>query len=160
MDSTGLAGVLEAIGEGAVVFHGFTDFARDYDLVVALGDGDRGPPRFRQYRFNCCVAAEVRSSLSPEARRASSTSGVIDGEAEPTDHVWGMRGQNVSSATLVSGSSRARQLADVVGIDFHEVRIAAAIHTLTLVFSDVEVTVLRAGHTPVRLGGAPSGGVS
>ncbi|MEX2658454.1 MAG: hypothetical protein WD232_02065 [Acidimicrobiales bacterium] len=71
-----------------------------------------------------------------------------------------MRGQNVSSATLVSGSSRARQLADVVGIDFHEVRIAAAIHTLTLVFSDVEVTVLRAGHTPVRLGGAPSGGVS
>lgn len=160
MDSTELAAVLEALDGSAVVFHGFADFARDYDLVVVLGDGDGELPRFRQYRFTCCVAAEVRSSLSPEAWRGSVASGIVGGEAEPTAHASGMRRQDVGSSTLVSGSSRARSVADVVGIDFHEVRIAAAIHTFTLVFSDVEVTVLPAGHTPFRLGVSPSGGAS
>lgn len=53
----------------ALVYHGFTDYMRDYDIFVYATAGPRtGFPTaaYLRYRFKHCVRASVTSAVSPE----------------------------------------------------------------------------------------------
>lgn len=93
--------------------------------------------------FRHCVEVHVRSALSPEIWRDSLDDRLTD-HATGVDldgFVWGVNWQNLyPRATLVPDSDRARHWSQAVGIDFHEVRIEADAHDLTLVFSDLRIT--------------------
>ncbi|MET7879891.1 hypothetical protein ABZS52_23535 [Micromonospora profundi] len=51
-------------------------------------------------------------------------------------------------AAVVADSERARSWADKIGIPFHEVRFKMNAHTITLIFSDLDVTEVREGYAP------------
>ncbi|WP_435809699.1 YxiG-like protein [Streptosporangium canum] len=58
-------------------------------------------------------------------------------------YVWGVNWQDLyPGATLVTDSPTARNWAAALGIDFHEVRIQANAHDLTLIFSDLQIEEL------------------
>lgn len=64
-------------------------------------------------------------------------------------YVWGGRWQELyPGAKVIAASKRARRWADALGLDFHEVRIQANGHDITLVFGDLQVTELPGGYAP------------
>lgn len=87
--------------------------------------------------------------MAPVARRP-----LIDhGTGKDLDgYVWGVKWQSLyPGGQVVEHSDRARRWCDAIGIDFHEAVIEANGHKIALVFSDLQVTPLRAGYTPYVL---------
>ncbi|WP_435826542.1 YxiG-like protein [Amycolatopsis japonica] len=66
----------------ALVFHGFADYMRDYDvLVYATADPRTGiRPEFLRYRFKHCVRASVTSAVTPETWSRSLDDRLVDFE--------------------------------------------------------------------------------
>ena len=148
MDITALAEALDDIDDRALVHHGYTDYMRDYEVVVYMTADPRTgiPPAHLRYLFRYCVAARCETSLPPWLWQESLADRLIDHEtADGLDgYVWGVKWQNVEKTQLLPESDTARRWAGELGIDFHEVRIELNAHDLSLVFSDLEITELPA----------------
>ncbi|MET8278852.1 hypothetical protein [Micromonospora sp. NPDC005174] len=148
-----LSQALEEIFDGAVVHHGYTDYLRDYEVIVHVtADPRTGIPSVHlRYLFRYCVAAEVRTAVSPDTWRRSLDERLTDPEIGPDldGFVWAVRWQPLyPGAEVVTDSERARSWSDEIGIPFHEVRFEMNAHTLALVFSDLEVTEVGEGYAP------------
>jgi hypothetical protein len=152
---------LADIFDQAIEYHGFTDYMRDYEIIIhATGDPRTGiPPTYLRCLFKYCVEAHVYSAVSPEAWRQSLDDLLIDYEIGKhlDGYVWGVRCQGLyPGAEIVADSERAQHWHDSIGIDFHEVRFETNGHNITLVFSDLEVTEPVAGYAPYSVREAPS----
>ncbi|MFY1616291.1 HalD/BesD family halogenase [Micromonospora sp. WMMD736] len=148
-----LSQALDEIFDGAVVHHGYTDYMRDYEVIVYVTADPRTgqPPAHLRYLFTHCVVAEVRTALSPDTWRRSLDGRLTDPEVGPDldGFVWAVRWQPLyPGATVVPESERARSWADKVGIPFHEVRFELNAHAIALVFNDLEVTEVGEGYAP------------
>ncbi|MGW9196708.1 YxiG-like protein [Micromonospora chersina] len=148
--------VLDEVFDQAVVYHAYTDYMRDYEvLVYATADPRTGiQPEHLRYLFKYCVVAETTTALSPDIWRDSLDQGLTDPEVGPNldGYVWGVRWQALyPGAQRVADSRRAQEWAERIGIDFHEVRFEMNGHNLTLIFNDLEVTRLSRGYTPFRV---------
>ncbi|MDO3703298.1 hypothetical protein Q3W71_16620 [Micromonospora sp. C28SCA-DRY-2] len=128
MEITQLRRALDDVFDQAVLYHAFTDYMRDYEVIVYLtaspSTGIR--PTHLRYLFKFCVEAEVRTALSPETWRESLDERLTDPEIGPDldGYVWAVRWQPLyPGAELITDSRRAQAWAERVGIDFHEVRI-------------------------------------
>jgi hypothetical protein len=66
----------------AIVFHGFADYMRDYDIFIyATADPRTGiRPEHVRYRFKHCVRAVVTSALSAEVWSRSFDERLVDYE--------------------------------------------------------------------------------
>jgi hypothetical protein len=145
LDLAALQQSLDGISDQALVRHGFTAYMRDYELMVYRPSDPRSgiPPDQLRYLFRHCVVADVRSALRPETWRCSFDDRLTDHSTgvDLDGFVWGVNWQSLyPGATLIPDSDRARHWSETLGIDFHEVRIEANAHDLTLVFSDLQVT--------------------
>lgn len=159
MDAAVLQQALDDIFDHALVHHAFTDYMRDYEVIVhTTADPRTGiAPAYLRYLFRHCVEAEVRTVLGPELWRRSWDDRFL-GTGEDTEadggldgYVWGVRWQCLyPGAEIVRDSARARRWAREAGNDFHEVRVSAGSHVLTLVFSDLQVTEVPEGYVPFR----------
>ena len=100
MDTDGIQKALDDIRGEALVFHGFTDYMRDYDLIVfRISDAQAGhPARHVRYRFTHCVSATVEPGLPRDLLKASTDDRLIQmtPSAGVDGFVWG-RGGNRSS---------------------------------------------------------------
>jgi hypothetical protein len=67
MDEAELQRALDEIFDGALVHHGFTDYMRDYELVVSMtaAPSTRTPPGFLKYLFKYCVEVSVATTVTP-----------------------------------------------------------------------------------------------
>ena len=145
----------------AMVFHGFADYMRDYEVFIEVTAGPRTgiSPRRLRYRFILCVQAEVRSVLPPETWKRSLDERLLDaGQSGGLDgYVWGVRWQELyPGMSLVPDSSGARRWAGELGRPFHEAVIRANAHCISLVFSDLAVSSVDPGHAPFTVpGGGP-----
>ncbi|OPG09540.1 hypothetical protein B1R27_05520 [Streptomyces sp. GKU 895] len=148
MDITALSEALDQIEDGAVVHHGFTDYLRDYEVVVYMtADPTTSiPPAHLRYLFRYCVAARCETSLVPRVWQKSLDDRLIDhATADGLDGwVWGVKWANLERARVLPESDAARRWADELGIDLHTVRIETQVHDLDLVFSELEITELPA----------------
>ncbi|SIR90207.1 hypothetical protein [Micromonospora avicenniae] len=156
MEISQLDRALDDIFDQAVLYHAYTDYMRDYEVIVyATADPSTGiQPADLRYLFECCVVAEATTALSPDTWRESLDEGLTDPEIGPDldGYVWAVRWQSLyPGAHRIADSRRAQEWAERVGIDFHEVRIEMNGHNLTLVFSDLEVTRLPVGYAPFRV---------
>ncbi|AZP21778.1 hypothetical protein ACIGMX_01330 [Streptomyces aquilus] len=146
MDITALSEVLDQIEDRALVHHGYTDYMRDYEVVVHMTADPRTgiPPAHLRYLFRYCVEARCETSLEPWLWKESLDDRLIDhGTAEGLDgYVWGVKWQNVERIRVLPTSDTAHRWARELGIDFHAVRIELNAHDLSLVFSDLEITEL------------------
>lgn len=88
---------LDDVFDQVVVFHGFTDYMRDYEVVVgATADPRTGiAPEHLLYTFKRCVRANVSSAVPPEVRAQSLDDRLIDYETgvELDGYVWGVKWQ-------------------------------------------------------------------
>lgn len=157
VDEAELERLLGDTFDQAVVYHGFTDYMRDYEVVFyCTADPVTGiAPAHLRYLFKYCVSAQVETAISSSVWRQSLDERLIDYEAgvDLPGYVWGVKRQDMyPGATVVDDSQQARRWGSEVGIPFHEVLIEANGHKVRLVFSDLSVTEVEDGYTPHRLG--------
>ncbi|MEU9742592.1 hypothetical protein AB0E12_25755 [Micromonospora chersina] len=153
MEIAELRRALNDVFDQAVVYHAYTNYMRDYEVIVyATADPRTGiRPAYLRYLFKYCVQAEASTALSPDTWRKSLDERLTDPEIGPDldGYVWAVRWQALyPGAQLIGDSRRAQEWAEQVGIDFHEVRIQMNGHNLNLIFSELEVSQLALGYAP------------
>ena len=137
----------------ALVFHGFTDYLRDYEMVIEMTAGPRSGLAAETFRyvFVNCVRAGVSTALPPGLWAKSVGDEFVDDEsgAELDGYVWGVRWQALYPGfEFVSPSEQARHWSESTGIPFHEVVVGANGHEIGLVFSDLRVEKVSPGYAP------------
>jgi hypothetical protein len=153
---------LEEVFDQAIVYHGFADFIRDYDVYVyATADPRTGiPPEHLRYRFTHCVRAIATTAIPEHVWSRSLDDRLIDYAAATASdldgYVWGVKWQALyPGMTLLTASSEAERWSRALGRSFHEARIQTNGHDIALVFSDLAVTVVGPGEAPFVV---PQGG--
>jgi hypothetical protein len=126
---------------------------RDYEVIVyATADPNTGiEPTHLRYLFKYCVEARCETTVRPDVWRVSLDERLIDHETgvDLDGYVWGVKWHGLyPGATILPESETTRRWRQAVGIDFHEVRLETNAHSLTLVFSDLQVTQVPMGYAP------------
>ncbi len=153
-----LNAILGELLDRQLLFHGYTSFMRDYDLIIyeAVDPASGLSPRHRRFRFRFCTEATVRSRVRPDVWSRSLSDDLVEEDSVTRDsagYVWGVRGQELyPGGTIVRDSERARYWRGQVGIPFWEVQIEANAHEIRLVFSDANVEDLDPGYAPLVVG--------
>ena len=98
MDVAEIQSAFDDVFDQAVVFHGFTNYMRDYELFIyATADPRTGiRPEHLRYRFRHCVRAYGRRpALSAEIWKRSLDQRLTDYEKgrELDGYVWGVKWQ-------------------------------------------------------------------
>lgn len=161
VDSAGIQAAFDDVFDQALVFHGFADYMRDYEVFIyATADPRTGiRPEHLQYRFTHCTRATVTSALSPETWKRSLDERLVDPERgrELDGYVWGVKWQVLyPGMKLVPDSAEAHRWSGELGLPFHEAVIETNGHNITLVFSDLTVQAVDPGYAPfVVPGGGP-----
>ncbi|MFD5034686.1 hypothetical protein ACFWM0_30370 [Streptomyces sp. NPDC058405] len=153
MDAATLQQMLDEIFDQALVHHGYTNYMRDYEVIVyATADPRTGvEPAYERYLFRYCVDARCETSVPAETWRVSLDDRLID-HATGVDlegYVWGVKWHSLCpGAKVLPESELTRRWARAVGVEFHEVRIETNAHHLTLLFSDLQVSGVPMGYAP------------
>ena len=153
MESAQLQQALDDVFDHALVYHAFTPYMRDYELIIHVtADPVTGiQPEYLRYLFRFCVEATTRSAVSAETWQVSRDERLIryDTGKDLDGFVWGVNWQPLYPGfSIVPESARARMWSEELGTDFHEVRLESNGHDITLVFADLVVTRLDVGYTP------------
>ncbi|MER6181954.1 hypothetical protein [Streptomyces sp. NPDC001652] len=153
MDTAVLEQMLDETFDHAVVHHGYTNYMRDYEVIVyATADPRTGiTPSHLRYLFRYCVEARCETSVPAETWRVSLDDRLIDHEtgADLDGYVWGVKWHCLyPGAKLLPESDATRRWSNALGIDFHEVHIETNAHNLTLLFSDLQVSEVPVGYAP------------
>jgi hypothetical protein len=155
MDSAEIRRAFDDVFDQAVVFHGYADYLRDYDVFVQVSARPRTgiPPEYLRYRFTHCVRATVESSIPPNVWADSLDERLTDYEAAIANdldgYVWGVKWQLLyPGMSLVNESTEASMWSKAVGLPFHEAVIETNGHNIGLVFSDLVVTQVPTGTAP------------
>jgi hypothetical protein len=157
MDNAVLEQMLDEVFDHAVVHHGYTNYMRDYEVIVfanAAPSSDISPAHLR-YLFRHCVEARCETSVSEETWRISLDDRLIDYETgvDLDGFVWGVNWHCLyPGAKLLPESEATRRWSKALGIDFHEIRIETNAHNLTLLFSDLQVSEVQVGYAPFVVG--------
>jgi hypothetical protein len=144
---------LAQVFDHALVFHGFADFTRDYDIYVDCPANPKsgiGPETLR-VRFKHCVRAETTSMLSAAIWSDSLDDRLINYEqgVQLDGYGWGVKWQCLyPGGRLLTESAEAAAWTAAVGIEFHEVLIETNVQMIRLVFSGLEVAKVEPGETP------------
>ncbi|HZM80037.1 MAG TPA: hypothetical protein VFC19_30250 [Candidatus Limnocylindrales bacterium] len=156
MDVAALEQALDEMFDQALVYHGYTDCMRDYEVIVYVtADPNTGiAPGHRRYLFRYCVLASCQTALTPDIWRSSLDERLIDYSTgvDLDGHVWGVKWQPLyPGASVVTMSATTDKWERELGIEFHEVRIQANAHDLTLVFSNVDISDVPMRYVPFRV---------
>jgi len=148
---------LDDVFDQAVVFHAYTDYMRDYEMITyATADPRTGiPPSYDRYLFRHAVEVTVTTSISPEIWRRSLDERLLDHETgkDLEGYVRGVKWHLLyPGGKVVADSDRARRWKATIGLDFHEARIQTNAHDITLVFTALEVSKLEVGYAPFVVG--------
>jgi hypothetical protein len=160
VDSSQIQAAFDDVFDQAIVFHGFADYMRDYDVFIyATADPRTGiRPERLLYRFTHCVTATVTTALSPEIWKRSLDERLVDYDRgrDLDGYVWGVRWQALyPGMRLVPDSADAQRWSRELGLPFHEVAIETNGHNLALIFSDLTVESVEPGWAPFVV---PDGG--
>lgn len=156
MDKAQLGARLQEMFDDELMFHGFTNYMRDYELVV-YQSVDPNPayglvPRHLRFLFRICTEVGVRSTVRPDVWTSSIDDRLLETHhvtMEDTGFVWGTQCQILyPGPKIIEDSVRAKWWADEVGVEFHEVLIEGNAHAISIVFSDLVVEEVRDGYTP------------
>lgn len=153
MDAAVLEQMLDETFDHALVHHGYTNYMRDYEVIVhATADPRTGiEPSHLRYLFRYCVEAHCKTSVPAETWRVSLNDRLIDYKTgvDLDGYVWGVKWHCLyPGARLLPESDSTRRWSKALGIDFHEVRFETNAHNLTLLFSSLQVSEVPLGYAP------------
>ena len=129
----------------AILWHGFTAYMRDYDVIVEVGGTGQG--RYR-YRFTHCPEANVSTQVSDEVWQESWDDLYTDYQkwldsGEPEGFVWGASwSMAYPGLSYLDDSPLAAEWAGRFGKPMHEVVIETEVFRLKLIFHDVIIQKL------------------
>lgn len=157
MNANEINAALRTVFDQAIVFHAFTDYMRDYEIVTyATAAPVSGiSPRYERFLFRHCVQAHVVTTVPAEVWTRSLDDQLVaatEARMESTGYAWGVKWHGLDPGGAVIVLDTARRWRDTVGIPFHEVRIETNAHDIRLVFSDLHVSTLDHGHAPFVVG--------
>ncbi|MFU8870588.1 hypothetical protein [Micromonospora sp. SL4-19] len=161
MDIDEIRAAFDDVFDQAIVFHGFADYMRDYDVFVyATADPRTGiTPKHLRYRFKYCVRAVATSAVPPEVWMRSLDERLVDYEqgVDLDGYVWGVKWQVLyPGMKLLRDSPDAERWSQLLDLPFHEAIIETNGHNISLVFSDLAVDTVDRGYAPfVVAGGGP-----
>lgn len=152
--------------DAAILRHGFVDYMRDYEVIVASRNG---PPYsdVHRYLFVGCAEALCRTALTPDGFvRCLPDDFVLSGpdypaKDDPPGFVWGVRwAAAYPGLRYLADGERAREWTARLGRPMHEVLLETNAYALRLVFADLRYAylgtddvpgVLRSKDYPIRL---------
>ena len=153
VDRSEIQAAFDDVFDQAILFHGFADFMRDYEVFVyATADPRTGirPERLR-YRFTHCVRVTVTSAVPPEIWKRSLDERLVDYEQgrDLDSYGWGVKWQALyPGMKLVPDSAEAQRWSRELGLPFYEAAIETNGHNVSLIFSDLTVQTVQPGHAP------------
>jgi hypothetical protein len=142
----------EDFSDAAIMRHGFTDYMRDYDVIVGARNG---PPNtdVHKYQFIGCVEAYYETRLGEIFEHSLTDDFVYSGpdypnKPDPDGFIWGVRFAEtwVGGLEYIDDGERARHWSNIIGRKMHEVTIETNAYFLRLVFADIRYSFL--GHEP------------
>jgi hypothetical protein len=153
MDRSEIQAALDEVFDQAIVFHGFADYLRDYDVFVEANADSKTSiaPKHLRYRFKHCVRASSTSALSPTVWAASLDDRLVDYQQgrDLDGYVWGVKWQALyPGMRLIGDSDEAQRWSLALGLPFHEAAVETNGHNISIVFSDLVVDVVAAGYAP------------
>lgn len=156
MDTEELQRRLDDIFDQALLFHTYAYWMRDYEMVVhCTADPRTGiQPTNLRYTFRYCTEAKVESTVRPDVWRRSLDDRLIDYSTgvDLDGFVWGVQWSCLyPGASIVHDSPVAARWAEAIGLEFHEVQIETEAYKINLVFSDLAVTEVGAGYSPLTV---------
>jgi hypothetical protein len=131
--------------DAAVVRHGFTDYMRDYEIIVAARNG---PPNtdVHKYQFIGCVEAHYQTKLNGAFAQSLSDEFVYSGpdypdKEDPDGFIWGVRFADAyPGMEYLETGERAEYWSGLMGRKMHEITVETNAYLLRLVFADVRYT--------------------
>jgi hypothetical protein len=153
VDISEIQAAFDDVFDQAILFHGFADYMRDYEVFIyATADPRTGvAPKHLRYRFKYCVQTTATSALSPETWSQSLDERLVDyAQGRDLDgYVWGVKWQVLyPGMKLVPDSLDAERWSRELGLPFHEAAIETNGHNVSLIFSDLAVDTVHIGHAP------------
>lgn len=153
VDAAELQGRLDEVFDQALIYHGFTDYMRDYEMIVhcPVVPGTGREPEVVRLLFKYCVVVEAETALPADVRARSLDGRLVRYESAPdlAGYLWVVRWQDLyPGGSVVHESERAEEWTRALGIEFHEVRFEMNVHNLTLVFSVLERDEVPVGYAP------------
>lgn len=153
MDRAEIQASFDDACDQAILFHGYADYMRDYDIFVyATADPRTGiAPTHLRYRFIYCVRASVTSAITPTIWSQSLDERLIDYEqgCDLDGYVWGVKWQALyPGMKLVPDSVEAARWSQDLDRPFYEAIIETNGNNISLVFSDLAVDIVPIGYTP------------
>lgn len=148
----------ESITDAVILRHGFTDYMRDYEIIVGARNG---PPNtdVHKYQFIGCAEAVcatqlVRTFHEPASifNQSLADEFVFAGpdypeKEDPDGFIWGVRfAEVISGWDYAENGKRAKFWSEALGRKMHEVSVCTNSYRLELVFADVRYQFL--GHEP------------
>ncbi|MEV0713617.1 hypothetical protein [Asanoa sp. NPDC050611] len=161
MEIDEIRAAFEDVFDQAIVFHGFADHMRDYDVFIYAAANPRTgiAPEHLRYRFKHCVRAVATSAVPPEIWKESLDERLVEYEqgVDLDGYVWGVRWQVLyPGMKLLADSPDAERWSQLLDLPFHEAVIETNGHHVSLVFSDLAVDTVDVGFAPfVVTGGGP-----
>lgn len=150
MDTTAQLLARESFFDAAILKHGFTDYMRDYEIVVS-GRGEPPLTDVHRYHFVGCVEAAYESAIEPTVMAKSMDDRCVyagpdhPATVEPDGFIWGVRWANAyPGLTYVEHGVRAAAWSARLGCAMHEVVLETNVYRLRLVFASVRYAF--AGH--------------
>lgn len=160
MNDEEIARAFEDVFDQALLFHGFAEHMRDYDLYVyTTADPSTGiRPEHLRYRFSCCVVANVATTVRDDVWPRSLDERLVDYESATRDevdgYVWGVNWQLLyPGMALTPESPLAAEWSARLGFEFREAVIEGNGHRIQLIFRDLFVSTITAGAHPFEVPG-------
>lgn len=138
--------------DAAIMRHGFTDYMRDYEIIVGARNG---PPNtdMHKYQFIGCVEAHYETKLGRDFELSIQDDFVYSGpdypnKPDPDGFIWCVRFAETWAGGLkyIDHGERAKYWSKAIGRNMHEVTIETNAYLLRLVFADIRYAFL--GHEP------------
>lgn len=153
---------LDDVFDQAVLFHSFTDYMRDYEIIThsVAAPSTVIPPTYHKYLFRYAVEVTTSTTVTERAWAHSLDDRLIDYEQGRTldGYVWGIKWHLLyPGGKVVENSNRARFWTESLGIEFHEIDVETNAHRINIVFSELEVTKVDPGYSPFVAGDEPGG---
>jgi hypothetical protein len=153
MDDATLQRSLDDVFDQAIVYHAFTDYMRDYEVITHSVADPRTEirPTYDRYLFRYCVEARVTTAVTPDTWNVSLDDGLLNWpeEDDVTGYVWGVRWQCLHpGGSIVADSAAAQRWGELIDLPFREVRLETNGHDISLVVHDLEVSVVAPSWSP------------
>ena len=153
-----LSDAFEEVFDQSIVFHGFAEHLRDYDVLIYVSavSGTGRTAEYLRYRFTHCVRATVKTAISPETWAQSLDERLLDFDAAiksgVNGYVWGVNYHDLyPGISLAVESTEAAEWSDRLGLPFHEALLETNGQCIELVFSDLVVTKIGPGFAPFAI---------